>query len=157
MSENKGRIMRSVIQRVSEADVKVENEIVGSIGKGLLIFLGVEENDNEKDLAYMTDKITHLRIFEDSDHKMNLSVLDIGGELLIISQFTLYGDCRKGRRPGFTNAANPEKANALYRLLIENCRELGIKVSEGVFQADMLVGIHNDGPVTILLDSKKTF
>ncbi len=149
--------MRSVVQRVSKADVKVQDELVGSISKGLLIFLGVGEDDNENDLDYMVDKITNLRVFEDSDHKMNLSLLDIGAELLVISQFTLYGDCRKGRRPGFTNAARPEKANVLYRQFIERCSELDLKVEEGVFQADMLVNIQNDGPVTILLDSKKLF
>jgi D-aminoacyl-tRNA deacylase len=149
--------MRAVVQRVSSSDVTVDNAITGSIHKGLTILLGVEENDESKDLSYMVDKIPNLRIFEDSAGKMNLSVQDIGGALLVISQFTLYGDCRKGRRPGFTQAARPEKAESLYREFIEQCRALGLKVETGVFQADMQVRIQNDGPVTILLDSKKTF
>jgi len=149
--------MRAVIQRVTNAAVTVNLVPVSAIGKGLLVFLGVEEQDADRDIAYMVDKIPNLRIFEDGDGKMNLSLVDTGGELLIISQFTLFGDCRKGRRPGFTSAARPEKANAFYRSVIEQCRALGIRVSEGVFQADMQVQILNDGPVTILLDSKKLF
>ena len=149
--------MRAVIQRVTDAAVTVNLESVSAIGRGLLVFLGVEEHDNDKDIAYMVDKIPNLRIFEDGEGKMNLSLLDTGGALLIISQFTLFGDCRKGRRPGFTSAARPEKANAFYRTVIEQCRALDISVSEGVFQADMQVQILNDGPVTILLDSKKMF
>ncbi len=149
--------MRAVIQRVASSDVTVDGIITGTIGKGLMILLGVEENDDVQDVEYMSEKIPNLRIFEDSEGKMNLSVKDVEGELLVVSQFTLYGDCRKGRRPGFTQAAKPEKANALYREFVRNCADQGLKVQEGVFQAEMMVRIYNDGPVTILMDSKRTF
>lgn len=149
--------MRAVVQRVTEASVIVENNIVGSIDAGLMILLGVEENDTKDDAAYLADKIANLRIFEDDNGKINLSVLDIGGSLLVVSQFTLLGDCRKGRRPSFIQAAEPRKANELYRLFVQKCREFGIKTEEGIFQADMLVKINNDGPVTLLLDSRKVF
>ncbi len=149
--------MRAVVQRVSEGSVSVDNTISGKIGKGFLIFLGVEEQDDEKDLEYMVDKITNLRIFEDENEKMNLSLKDIGGELLVVSQFTLLGDCRKGRRPSFSTAARPEKANELYMMFVQRCREQGLKVETGVFQAHMEVRLCNDGPVTMLIDSKKTF
>ncbi|MFT9494605.1 D-aminoacyl-tRNA deacylase [Anaerosolibacter sp.] len=149
--------MRAVIQRVSEASVTVDNSIVGKIDKGFLVLLGVEEQDDEKDLEYMVDKITNLRIFEDENEKMNLSLKDIGGELLVVSQFTLLGDCRKGRRPSFSTAARPERANALYMMFVDRCRQEGLQVETGVFQAHMEVRLCNDGPVTMLIDSKKTF
>jgi len=149
--------MRAVIQRVTSSDVTVDGVVTGAIGKGLVVLLGVEDNDDSGDVEYMADKIPNLRIFEDSEGKMNLSLVDVGGDMLVISQFTLFGDCRKGRRPGFTQAARPEKANALYREFIQRCSKAGIHIEEGVFQAEMLVRINNDGPVTIIMDSKKTF
>ncbi len=149
--------MRAVVQRVVKADVAVEDKITGSIDKGLMVLLGVEEDDEEADAAYLADKIAGLRVFEDDDGKMNLSVKDVGGDLLTVSQFTLFGDCRKGKRPSFIKAARPEKANELYRKFVELCREQGLHVEEGIFQAEMLVRIYNDGPVTILIDSKKVF
>lgn len=149
--------MRAVVQRVTDADVSVDNKITGSIGKGYVVLLGVEDGDTEADADYMVEKITGLRVFEDNEGKMNLSMMDIGGELLSVSQFTLLADARKGRRPSFVKAARPDEANRLYRYFNEKVREKGIKVGEGVFQAEMLVRINNDGPVTILLDSKKLF
>lgn len=131
--------------------------MVGEISKGLLVFLGVGEDDSEKDLEYMVDKVLGLRIFEDENNKMNLSVMDIGGELLVVSQFTLYGDVRKGKRPSFTSSAYPELAEEIYEQFIEKCREKGIRTEKGVFGAHMEVSILNDGPVTILIDSKKVF
>lgn len=154
--------MRAVVQRVKKASVKIQNTsdgdyINGEIDKGLLIFLGITHEDNDKDLDYIADKISGLRIFEDEQGKMNLSIDDINGEILLISQFTLYGDCRKGRRPGFTDAARPEIAIPLYEKMIDTLKLKGIKVEVGIFGADMLVDIQNDGPVTILLDSSKLF
>ncbi len=149
--------MRAVVQRVVKADVTVEEKITGAIGKGLMVLLGVEDEDEEQDAVYLAEKIAGLRIFEDEEGKMNLSVKDVGGELLAVSQFTLFGDCRKGKRPSFIKAARPDKANALYQRFVELCREQGLHVEEGIFQAEMLVKIHNDGPVTILIDSKKVF
>lgn len=149
--------MRAVVQRVSSASVTVDNKITGKIGKGFLVLLGVEEEDDEKDLEYMVEKITNLRIFEDENEKMNLSLKDIHGELLVVSQFTLLGDCRRGRRPSFSTAAKPEKANEFYLKFVEKCRESGLTVETGVFQAHMEVNLCNDGPVTLLIDSKKTF
>lgn len=154
--------MRAVVQRVKKASVKIQNTsdedyINGEIDKGLLVFLGITHEDNDKDLDYIADKISGLRIFEDEQGKMNLSIDDIKGEILLISQFTLYGDCRKGRRPGFTDAARPEIAIPLYEKMIETLKLKGIKVEVGIFGADMLVDIQNDGPVTILLDSSKLF
>ena len=154
--------MRAVVQRVKKASVKIQNTsdgdyINGEIDKGLLVFLGITHEDNDKDLDYIADKISGLRIFEDEQGKMNLSIDDINGEILLISQFTLYGDCRKGRRPGFTDAARPEIAIPLYEKMIETLKLKGIKVEVGIFGADMLVDIQNDGPVTILLDSSKLF
>ena len=149
--------MRAVVQRVVKADVTVEEKVTGSIEKGLMILLGVEDEDEEGDAVYLAEKIAGLRIFEDEDGKMNLSVKDVGGDLLAVSQFTLFGDCRKGKRPSFIKAARPDKANALYRKFVALCEEQGLRVEEGIFQAEMLVRIYNDGPVTILMDSKKVF
>jgi D-tyrosyl-tRNA(Tyr) deacylase len=149
--------MRAVVQRVVKADVTVEEKVTGAIEKGLMVLLGVEDEDEESDAVYVADKIAGLRIFEDENGKMNLSIKDVGGDLLAVSQFTLFGDCRKGKRPSFTKAARPEKANDLYRKFVALCKEQGLHVEEGIFQAEMLVRIYNDGPVTILIDSKKTF
>ena len=149
--------MRAVVQRVTDADVTVENKVTGAIGKGFVVLLGVEENDTAADADYMVDKITGLRVFEDNEGKMNLSMIDVGGELLAVSQFTLLGDVRKGKRPSFSHAAKPEQAKVLYDYFTAKVREKGIKVGEGIFQAEMLVRINNGGPVTILLDSKKLF
>ncbi len=149
--------MRAVVQRVTESRVAVDGKITGEIGKGLMVLIGVEDGDTEKDAAYVAGKVTGLRIFEDDNDKLNLSVKDIGGGVLAVSQFTLLGDVRKGKRPSFTKAAVPEEANALYRKVIELIQAEGIQVEEGIFRADMMVEIHNDGPVTILLDSNKNF
>ena len=149
--------MRAVVQRVNYANVEVGGNIVGKINDGLLVFLGIGNDDNEADLNYLVEKIMGLRIFEDEQNKMNLSLLDIKGELLVVSQFTLYGDVRKGRRPNFSQSAKPEEAEKMYMEFINKCREYDIKIEEGVFGAHMKVNIQNDGPVTILLDSKKTF
>ena len=149
--------MRAVVQRVKHAHVIVQNEKVGQIEKGLLVFLGVEKGDNESDLNYIVDKVAGLRIFEDEGGKMNLSVQDVGGSILAVSQFTLYGDCRKGRRPSFIQAAEPDVAKRYYDLFIQRIDEKGIPVAQGVFQAMMEVSLINDGPVTILLDSKNYF
>ncbi|MEA4847000.1 MAG: D-aminoacyl-tRNA deacylase [Clostridiaceae bacterium] len=147
--------MRAVIQRVNSGSVTVDGNRVGSIGKGFVVLLGVSEKDTEADVLYMVDKIVNLRIFEDGNEKMNLSLPDIRGELLVVSQFTLYGDCRKGRRPNFMNAARPEKAEELYKDFVQRCREMGVKTETGTFQAYMKVDIENDGPVTIIVDSEK--
>lgn len=149
--------MRAVVQKVTESSVSVDGEVKGSIGAGFTVLIGVETGDTEKDAQYIADKITGLRIFEDEEDKLNLSIEDIGGEILAISQFTLLADARKGRRPGFTKAARPEEANELYQSVIARIREKGIHVEEGVFQTHMVVDIRNDGPVTILLDSHKLF
>lgn len=149
--------MRAVVQRVTQAAVAVEGKRVGEIQKGFLVLLGVEEFDDLKDVEYMTDKITNLRVFEDENDKMNLSLIDIQGELLVVSQFTLLGDCRKGRRPSFSSAARPEQANQLYLHFVELCKAKGLKVETGVFQAHMEVSLCNDGPVTMLIDSKRNF
>ena len=149
--------MRAVVQRVTDADVSVENQVKGSIGRGFVVLLGVEEGDNETDADYIAEKVSGLRVFDDSEGKMNLSVTDIGGEILSVSQFTLLADARQGRRPSFISAAQPEEANRLYEYFNEKVREKGVTVAEGVFRADMLVRINNDGPVTILLDSRKLF
>ena len=149
--------MRAVVQRVNHASVRVADEIKGKIGKGFLVLLGVCDEDNDADVKYMAEKITNLRVFEDEDDKMNLSLKDVDGELLIVSQFTLFGDCRKGRRPNFTGAGKPEHAEKLYNELILYCKELGFTVQNGVFGADMKVELENDGPVTLLVDSKKLF
>ncbi|HAE42138.1 MAG TPA: D-tyrosyl-tRNA(Tyr) deacylase [Clostridiales bacterium] len=149
--------MRAVVQRVSEAQVVVGNKIHGKINKGLLILLGVAEEDTETDINYMVDKTLNLRIFEDENEKMNLSVLDVKGEILVISQFTLHGDARKGRRPSFSKAGNPQIAEKLYEQYISALAESGITVESGQFAAYMQVRLVNDGPVTILLDSTKLF
>lgn len=149
--------MRAVIQRVTESHVSVDDKEVGRIGHGLMILLGVEEGDTSADVVYMADKVMNLRIFEDSEEKMNLSVQDVGGALLVVSQFTLMGDARKGRRPSFSSAARPEAANGLYEEFVAHCRAQGMKVETGQFQQHMVVRIDNDGPVTLLLDSKKQF
>ena len=149
--------MRAVVQRVAEADVSAEGRTTGSIGPGLVVLLGVEEGDSERDADYMADKITGLRIIEDEAGKMNLSIKDAGGKILAVSQFTLLGDARKGKRPSFSSAARPEEANRLYRYFISKVNDCGVATEEGVFQAEMMVRIYNDGPVTILLDSRKLF
>lgn len=149
--------MRAVIQRVKSASVKVDGELVSEIGTGLLVFLGVAHNDTEIELEYIANKVANLRIFEDEDGKMNLSLLDTGTSALVVSQFTLYGDCRKGRRPSFINAARPEVANELYEQFISLLKEMNIPTQGGTFQAMMDVELINDGPVTILLDSDKEF
>ncbi len=149
--------MRVVIQRVSRASVTVDQKIVGEIAQGLLVLLGVEKQDDSNDLSYLVNKILGLRIFEDDAGKMNLSVTDIGGQLLVVSQFTLLGNVRKGKRPSFGDAAEPELANELYQQFVQQTRAAGVKTETGVFQADMAVELVNDGPVTILLDSRKRF
>jgi D-tyrosyl-tRNA(Tyr) deacylase len=149
--------MRAVVQRVSKASVIVRGETVGSIEQGLVVLLGVHSEDSEHEAKWMADKIVHLRIFEDENGKMNRSLVDIGKEMLIVSQFTLYGDCRKGRRPGYSSAAPPEKADALYRKFIELVKAHKISTATGRFQEMMEVSMCNSGPVTLLLDSEKTF
>ncbi len=145
--------MRIVIQRVTEASVTVENEVIGRIGTGIVVLLGIAKGDTEKDVEYLANKLLNVRIFEDEAGKMNRSVVDIGGEVLVVSQFTLLGDCRKGRRPGFSNAAPPDEANRLYLYFAEYLRTQGIHVETGRFQAMMLVCIANDGPVTFVIES----
>lgn len=148
--------MRAVVQRVTKANVTVDSKLVGEIDKGLLVLLGVEKGDTKKDAQYLKEKILNLRIFEDENDKMNLSVLDVKGQLLVVSQFTLLGDCRKGRRPSFDNASSPDVAKDLYDYFVELCKE-DIVVKTGQFQQEMFVSLTNHGPVTILLDSKKAF
>jgi D-aminoacyl-tRNA deacylase len=149
--------MRAVVQRVKNARVTVNGLICGQIGKGLLVYLGVGKGDEETDAAFITDKIVYLRIFEDADEKMNLSVKDVKAEIMIISNFTLYGDCRKGRRPGFDLAAEPAIAEKLYEKVVELVKAQGFNVQTGIFAADMDVTASNDGPINFLLDSKKIF
>jgi len=149
--------MRAVLQRVSEAQVRVEGGIVGEIGRGLLVLLGVGQGDSVEDARFLAEKTAGLRIFEDAQGKMNLSVEEVGGAILVVSQFTLYGDCRQGRRPGFSAAAPPDLANALYERFVDLLRERRLTVATGVFQAEMAVTLVNDGPVTLLLDSRKEF
>ena len=149
--------MRAVVQRVSRAKVTVDGELTGEIGRGILLLLGVSRADSEKEALYLLEKTLNLRIFEDSEDKMNLSLLDIQGELLVVSQFTLYGDARKGRRPSFIEAAAPAEANRLYEFFVSEARRQITKVETGRFQAMMDVELVNDGPVTILLDSTKNF
>ena len=149
--------MRAVVQRVDHASVTVDGQVTGACQKGLMVLFGVEAEDTPKDLQYIVDKVVGLRIFEDEAGKMNLSVKDVGGEILAVSQFTLYGDCRKGKRPSFDKAAKPDIANAYYERFVEALRAQGLNVGTGVFGAHMLVDLVNNGPVTILLDSKKLF
>lgn len=149
--------MRAVVQRVHEASVSVDGKTIGAIGQGLLLFLGVDLEDDERDAAMMTDKVAGLRCFEDEASKFNLSVEDVRGGILAISQFTLHGDCRKGRRPSFTQAARPEQAVPLYEAVVRQLRERGLPVETGSFGAHMEVASINDGPVTLLIDTKKGF
>ena len=149
--------MRAVIQRVSQASVKVGGQAVGEIGAGLLVLLGVAQDDAEADADYLAEKITGLRIFEDGDGKMNLSVIETRGAALAVSQFTLLGDVRRGKRPSFDAAARPEQAKNLYEYFVERVRAMGVRCETGTFQATMKVELANEGPVTILLDSKKNF
>lgn len=149
--------MRAVIQRVTEASVTIDGEVVGKIGQGFLVLIGVEEGDGENDFKYMSTKIPNLRVFEDENGKMNRSLMDVGGQLLAVSQFTLLGDARSSRRPSFTQAARPETANPMYERLVTAWREQGIRVETGRFGADMKVALVNDGPVTIMMDSHKIF
>jgi D-aminoacyl-tRNA deacylase len=145
--------MRAVIQRVERAGVTVDGEVCGQIGAGLLVLLAVEQDDEEKDLAFMSRKILNLRVFDDDKGRMNRSIKEAGGELLVVSQFTLYGDCRKGNRPSYSRAAGPEKAERLYEQLIQEMRREGVRVAGGRFQAMMKVTLVNDGPVTLIVDS----
>lgn len=149
--------MRAVIQRVEKASVSVEGEIKGQIGAGFLVLIGVEEGDGDADFKYIADKVPNLRVFEDDQGKMNRSLLDVGGEVLAVSQFTLLGDARGGRRPSFITAARPETADPMYERLVADWRVRGIRVETGVFGAHMKVALVNDGPVTILLDSRRRF
>lgn len=149
--------MRCVVQRVSRASVTVEGKITGQVEKGYMVLVGVEQGDAEQDMRYCADKVAGLRVFEDENGKMNRSVKDVGGAVLAVSQFTLLGDARHGRRPSFSNAARPEEANALYEAFCQALRAENIRVETGVFQTDMQVELVNDGPVTILLDSRKGF
>jgi D-aminoacyl-tRNA deacylase len=146
--------MRAVLQRVKEASVTVEGKITGQIGPGLMVLLGVGKGDTEKDLEFMVDKIPALRIFEDAAGKMNLSLMDTSKAMLAVSQFTLFADTKKGRRPSFIDAMEPEEAKRLYASFCEKCRAAGLQVQEGIFAADMKVALINDGPVTICLDSR---
>jgi D-tyrosyl-tRNA(Tyr) deacylase len=149
--------MRAVVQRVTEARVEVAGEPVGEIGAGLLVLLGVGREDTRDDADYLADKTVNLRVFDDDEGKMNRSLSEFGGAILVVSQFTLYGDVRRGRRPSYSDAAEPEKANQLYEYFVERLRSFGVKVETGIFQAMMKVSLTNDGPVTILLDSRKAF
>jgi D-aminoacyl-tRNA deacylase len=152
---HESRDMRAVIQRVTSAEVTVDGRSTGKIGKGLLVFVGVGKGDGEADISYLSSKIPDLRIFEDHSGKFNLSLRDVGGEMLIVSQFTLFGDCRKGRRPSFSDAEDPLAAKVFYEQLVERMKREGIPVRTGEFQANMEVHLVNDGPVTLLLDSKQ--
>jgi D-tyrosyl-tRNA(Tyr) deacylase len=147
--------MRAVVQRVKQSSVKAGNEIVGEIGRGLLVLLGVARDDTANDADYLVNKIINLRIFEDQDGKMNRSLIETGGELLAVSQFTLLADCRKGRRPSFVDAAEPQKATDLYEKFVDLVREKGVKVQTGRFRATMEVALINDGPVTVIIESRK--
>jgi len=149
--------MRAVVQRVSQASVTVDGEVVGRIDKGFLLLLGVADDDTQDDVIYLAQKVVGLRVFEDSEGKMNLGLADVGGGVLVVSQFTLLGDCRKGRRPSFVHAAPPAKAEELYRSFVAEIRGQGITVETGRFQQHMDVELINDGPITLLLDSRKTF
>lgn len=146
--------MRAVIQRVKHASVSVDNQITGEIKQGFLVLLGVTHTDTEKEVDWLAKKITDLRVFNDSEDKMNLGLKDVNGELLIISQFTLYGNCIKGRRPAFIDAAKPDVANELYEKFLKKCKDLGFKTEAGIFGADMKVELLNNGPVTLIIDTK---
>jgi D-tyrosyl-tRNA(Tyr) deacylase len=146
--------MRAVVQRVKSAAVYVEGRVTGEIGQGLLVLVGVGRGDGDEDIAYLASKLPELRIFEDTSGKFSLSLREVGGKMLVVSQFTLYGDCRKGRRPSFTEAAEPAEARRLYEQLILRLKNQGVSVETGEFQAKMEVHLVNDGPVTILLDSR---
>ena len=148
--------MRAVVQRVSSARVTVDGEVVGRIGRGFLVLLGVATDDTQEDVVYMAQKVAGLRVFEDADGKMNLALADVGGQVLVVSQFTLYGDCRKGRRPSFIAAAPPEQAETLYRGFVAELKGQGIAVETGRFQVHMDVELVNDGPVTLIVESKRT-
>ena len=148
--------MRAVIQRVKSSSVTVSGELIGNIGKGLLVLLGVSSSDKTDDAKYLADKIANLRIFEDENHKLNRSLIDMEGEMLVVSQFTLLGDCKKGRRPSFVKAASPELANELYEQFVKHVRQKGITVKTGRFQAMMEVSLINDGPVTLIVESKSS-
>jgi D-aminoacyl-tRNA deacylase len=145
--------MRAVVQRVSESSVAVGPEVVGRIGRGLLVLVGVATTDTEKEAVSLAEKIVHLRVFEDESGRLNRSLIDVGGEMLVVSQFTLLADCRKGRRPSFTGAAGPDQANRLYKHFVRQTAQLGISVQTGRFQALMAVSLVNDGPVTLIIDS----
>ena len=147
--------MRALVQRVSQASVTVDEQVVGHVGQGLLVFLGIGHDDDEATVKTLADKIVQLRIFSDAQGKMNLSLLDIQGEMLVVSQFTLHADVRRGRRPSFTNAASPSLANSLYELFKETCTQYGLTVASGIFGASMSVELRNEGPVTIWLDSEQ--
>ena len=149
--------MRAVVQRVASASVKVEDEVVGQIERGFLVLLGVGTDDSDADAVTLAEKVAGLRVFEDDDRKMNLALNDVDGQMLVVSQFTLFGDCRKGRRPSFVDAARPEQAERLYESFVAEVRGRGIHVETGRFQTHMDVRLVNDGPVTLLLDSRKTF
>ena len=149
--------VRAVVQRVAEASCRVEGEVVGAIGPGLVVLLGVGSGDTDRDASYLADKVLNLRVFEDEAGQMNRSALDVVGGLLVVSQFTLLGDVRKGRRPSYSDAAPPEEANRLYEHFVERLRPSGLPVATGVFRAPMDVALVNQGPVTILLDSRKLF
>lgn len=147
--------MKALIQRVDKAEVTVDSEIISSIGKGILVFLGIKKGDTEKDIDYLVKKISQLRIFEDEKGKINLSLQDVKGEILVVSQFTLCADCRRGNRPSFDMAERPEIAKSLYEQFVAKIRELGISVSTGIFGASMKISLINNGPVTIMLESKE--
>jgi len=149
--------MRAVVQRVSSAEARTHDQILGSIEQGLLVLLAVGEPDRQEDAAYLAKKILNLRIFEDAEGRMNRSVQDIRGGVLVVSQFTLYGDCRKGNRPSFVDAARPEKAEHLYTIFLETLKQSGLEIASGRFQAMMDISLVNQGPVTVLLDSRKAF
>lgn len=149
--------MRAVVQRVKSSSVTVNGKIVGQINKGINLLLGISKEDTDEDITYVKDKILNLRIFEDEEGKLNKSLIEVGGELLIVSQFTLYGDCRKGRRPSFMEALSGDKSEELYSKFVLECKNVLGNVETGVFGADMTVSIENDGPVTLLIDSKKLF
>lgn len=146
--------MRAVVQRVKNASVSVDSKVVGSIDCGLLIFLGITHTDTDKEIDWLVKKIIDLRIFNDSEDKMNLGLSDVNGSLLVISQFTLYGNCIKGRRPSFIEAAKPDLANVLYEKFLKKCKEMNFKTESGIFGADMKVELLNDGPVTLIIDTK---